>query len=495
MVLYLCSFIAAKSKNRLIFRDSLMNYKKEISLRRPGLNRGFFITLEGLDGAGKTTQLRLLAEALRAKGLDPLTTREPTSGPWGQKIRELARRGRQGVAPDEELDYFVRDRAEDVEVIVPALLAGRPVLSDRYILSNVAYQTALGLDPQYILKRNASFPWPDLIVILEIPVAEGLRRIASGRECGLDAAFEQRGYLEKVKAVFDDQGHPGPIVRLDGLADPAEITRRIIEEIERRFIQDEKFEIIDTHCHLSLGDYSDLDEVLQRARASRVRAMLNVGLGPENSAEVLWLAEEHADIHPVLGWHPHDADQFTLRGLRDLVDLAGRPGVVAFGEIGLDFALMHSGRDNQLRVFESLLEAATDLDLPISIHSRDAFDETLALLRKYAPKLKRGGVIHCFARGWDEAQAYLDLGFYLSLPGVITFPKSHELREAAALIPADRLLVETDAPYISPEPFRGRRNEPSFLVYHLTALAEARRISLTEAARLTTANARRLFRI
>ena len=473
-----------------------MRLKKDFSLKMPGLNRGFFLTLEGLDGAGKTTQLALVAEALRARGLDPLTTREPTSGPWGQKIRALARTGRQGVAPEEELEYFIRDRAEDVESFLPVMLAGRPVISDRYILSNMAYQGALGLDPQYILKKNlSSFPWPDLIVILEIPVEEGLKRIASGRAGGLDAAFEQRGYLEKVKKIFDDPNHMGPIVRLDGLAEPAEITRRIMAEIDRRFIRDDAFEIIDTHCHLSMGDYADLDEVLRRARAAGVKAMLNVGLGPENSAEALRLAAGHDDIHPVLGWHPHDADQFSPQGLRELVDLAGRPEVVAFGEMGLDFALMHSSRDKQLKTFESLLEAAAGLDLPISIHSREAFEETLALLQKYAPRLKRGGVIHCFARGWDEAQAYLDLGFYLSLPGVITFPKSRELREAAALIPADRLLVETDAPYLSPEPFRGRRNEPSHLVYHLAALAEARNISLTEAARLTTANARRLFRI
>ena len=461
----------------------------------PGFNRGFFITLEGLDGAGKTTQLQLVADALRFRGLDPLTTREPTSGPWGRKIRELARTGRQGVSPEEELDYFIRDRAEDVEAFAPALLAGQPVLSDRYILSNVAYQAALGLDPRHILKLNSRFPWPDLIVILEIPVAEGLKRIASNREGGLDVAFEREDFLTKVKATFDDPDLPGPTVRLDGLAEPAVLTACIVEEIERRFIRDPSFEIIDTHCHLSLGDYPDLDEVLGRARSAGVTAMLNVGLGPENSAEVLRLSEEHADIHPVLGWHPHDADQLTPEGLRELIDLAGRPEVVAFGEIGLDFALMHSSRDNQLKAFENLLEAAAGLDLPICIHSREAFEETLALLRKYAPRLKRGGVIHCFALGRDEAQAYLDLNFYLSLPGVITFPKSRELREAAAFIPADRLLVETDAPYLSPAPFRGRRNEPSFLVYHLAALAEARKISLTEAARLTAANARRLFRI
>lgn len=472
-----------------------MNLKKEISLRKPGLNRGFFITLEGLDGAGKSTQLDLLARALRDLGLDPLTTREPTSGPWGRKIREMARAGRQGVTPEEEMDYFIRDRAEDVEAFAPALLAGRPVLSDRYILSNVAYQAALGLEPGRILRANRSFPWPDLIVILEIPVEEGLRRIASGRAGGADAAFEQREYLEKVKKVFDDPNLPGPILRLDGRSAPEAITEAVLAEIKARFIRDESFEIIDTHCHLSLKNFPDLDQVLARARSAGVTAMLNVGLGPENSAEVLRLAEEFSEIHPVLGWHPHDADQFTPQGLRDLVDLAGRPGVVGFGEIGLDFALMHSARANQLKAFESLLEAASGLDLPISIHSRDAFAETAALLEKYAPRLKRGGVIHCFTLGRAEAQIFLDLGFHLSLPGVVTFPKSPELRAAASMIPADRLLVETDAPYLSPEPFRGRRNEPSFLVYHLSALAEARGTSLAEAARLTSANARHLFRI
>ncbi|MDR2945796.1 MAG: dTMP kinase [Candidatus Adiutrix sp.] len=476
-----------------------MSYKKEFAHKIPGLHRGFFLTLEGLDGAGKTTQLHLVAEALRERGLDPLPTREPTSGPWGQKIRELARRGRQGVRPEDELDFFVRDRAEDVEAFAPAALAGRPVLADRYILSNIAYQSALGLDPELILKRNAAFPWPDLIIILEIPVEEGLRRIAQNREGGLDAAFEQRDYLEKVRKIFDRPDHPGKIVRLDGLADPAEITRRILEEIDRRFLGETGeggLEIIDSHCHLSSEAFpDDLEAVVGRARAAGVRAMLNVGLGPENSAEVLRLAETYPQLHPVLGWHPHEANQLTPAGLRELFDLAQRPEVVAFGEIGLDFALMHSERATQLRVFESLLEAAGDLNRPIVVHSRDAQAETLALLKKYAPKLKRGGVIHCFALGWDEARAFLDLGFHLSLPGVITYAKSAALREAAAKIPADRLLVETDAPYLSPEPYRGRRNEPAYLPYHLQALAEARGLSLSEAARLTAANARRLFRI
>lgn len=472
-----------------------MNYKKEIECRLPGFNRGFFVTLEGLDGAGKTTQLQKVSEILKIRGLDPLTTREPTAGVWGQKIRQLSVKGRGSVSPKEELSYFVRDRAEDLEIIGPALLAGRPVISDRYILSNVAYQSALGLDQAHILKLNSIFPWPDLIIILEIPVEEGLRRIATHRAGGLDAAFEQHDYLTKVKNVFDSLSFP-QIVRINGLADQDEITNRIVEAIETHgFIRSQSFQIIDTHCHLSLGDYDDLGQTIGRAREAGVAAMLNVGLGPENSAEVLRLADDYDDIHPVLGWHPHEADQFSSSGLNTLMAQAQNPKVVAFGEIGLDFHLMHSTKNNQMKAFESLLEAATSLDLPVSIHSRDAFDETLLLLKKYAPKLKRSGVIHCFTKGIAEAQAYLELGFYLSLPGVITFPKSFELREAAALIPADRLLVETDAPYMSPAPYRGRRNEPSYLLYHLQTLAQARSIDLTEAARLTTANARRLFQI
>ncbi len=474
-----------------------MNYKKEIGLRAPGLNRGFFVALEGLDGAGKSTQSRLLAEALVKRGLNPLEVKEPTGGQWGQKIRAMARQGRDGLSPKEELNYFVQDRAEDLaENIGPALLAGRPVIADRYILSNIAYQSALGLPEGLIRKANDPFPWPDLTVILTTAVKTGLSRIATARESGPDQAFENEEYLTRVKASFDRQHFPG-LIRLDGEENPARITERIMAALaERGLIRERPLEIVDSHCHLSMADFErDLPEVLRRAGTSGVRAMLNVGLGPENSRQVIRLSELYPELKPVVGWHPHEADQFSPGGLAELMDLAARPEVRAFGEIGLDFCLMHSGRDEQLNVFESLLEASTSLDLPIVIHSREAFAETLGLLKKYAPRLKQPGVIHCFTRHWTEAQAYLDLGFYLSLPGVITFPKNPDFKDAAARIPADRLLVETDAPYISPAPFRGRRNEPSYLVYHLQALAEIRAISLEEAATITTANAVRLFRL
>ena len=472
-----------------------INYKKELSLRAPGLNRGFFIAVEGLDGAGKTTLQHLLAEALEAAGFNPKEIKEPTEGQWGQKIRRLAAEGRQGLSPESELDWFVRDRDEDVNKnIGPALLAGRPVLADRYILSNLAYQSALGLDEKFILKLNDRFPWPDLTVILEIPVETGLARIASGRAGGLDAAFELPDYLKKVKEGFDRQNLPG-LLRLDGRQDPANSVQAIMNELEKLgFLPRTELSIIDSHCHLCSKVFNgDLEETLDRAQAIGVTDILNVGLGPKNCRQVLKLADEKPWCRPVLGWHPHEADDFNPKDFQELMDLVRDPKVVGFGEIGLDFALMHSGKHQQLAMFERLLEAATDLKVPIVIHSRDAFDETYRILKIYAPKLKKPGVIHCFTRDWDEAEAYLDLGFYLSIPGVITFPKNGYLKNVAARIPADRLLVETDAPYLAPVPFRGKRNEPAHLVYHLQALAEARDMSLTEAARLTSDNARKLF--
>ena len=471
-----------------------MNLKKELSLKAPGINRGFFITLEGIDGAGKSTQIELLAQALRELGLDPLTTREPTSGPWGQKIRQSTPQDKLSAA--EELDYFVRDRAEDVAHFGPSLLAGRPVVADRYILSNVAYQTARGLSEAKVWRENQAFPQPDLVVILEIPVEIGLKRILDSRPGGLEAAFEEESYLTRVKKVFDCQ-RADHIFRVDGLAPPQQITDIILAELmSRNLIFKEPLDLIDSHCHLSEPALApDLDAVLDRAKAVGISTIINIGLGLENSRQVLSQAHSHPTLHPVLGWHPHEADDFTPQKGKELMKLAQDPAVVGFGEIGLDFALNHSTCQNQLRAFESLLEIAAELKLPVVIHSREAFSETLALLEKYAPLLTRGGVIHCFNRGWAEAQAYLDLNFYLSLPGCLTYPKTEDLSQAARLIPQNRLLVETDAPYLTPVPLRGRTNEPAHLIWTLLHLARLRGTTALEIATQTTLNTRKLFNL
>ncbi|MDR2935701.1 MAG: YchF/TatD family DNA exonuclease, partial [Candidatus Adiutrix sp.] len=398
------------------------------------------------------------------------------------------------LSPARELDYFVRDRAEDVNLnIGPALMAGRPVLADRYILSNVAYQSARGLAEETILKANAPFPRPDFTVLVEVPVSLGLARIA-GRSGGREAGFEEENYLEKVRAAFDRQAGPD-LFRADGRADAETILAVILAELRRRsLLLDEPPRFIDSHCHLAGPEFAGrLDEVLARARAAGVTEIFNVGLGPDNCRAVLAQAAGRPELRPVLGWHPHEAEDFSPKGLRELLELAGRPEVAALGEIGLDFAVGRSGRAAQLLAFESLLDAAAGLDRPVVIHSREALDDTLRLLRKYAPSLRRGGLIHCFTLGLDAARAYLDLGFHLSLPGVLTYPQSRELRAAVRELPDDRLLVETDAPYLAPVPFRGRRNEPAHILWTLKALAEAKGWTLNEAARRTTANTRALF--
>ncbi|MDR2826996.1 MAG: dTMP kinase [Candidatus Adiutrix intracellularis] len=473
-----------------------MNFKKALSLAAPGVNRGFFIALEGLDGAGKTTLTAQLAAALRAHGLNPLATKEPTEGTYGRKIRELVQTNRRSLTPKQELDYFTRDRAKDVaENIGPALLAGRPVLTDRYILSNIAYQSARGLPEADILSANRLFPWPDLIIIIEIEVAEGLARIAN-RPGGRQPGFEEASYLAQVKESFDHQNFEN-ILRVDSQAEPQDIINLILTELRRRnLLFDHPPRFIDSHCHLSGPEFTmDLSEVLQRARAAGVTDFLNVSLNLDEFENALNLAEKDSHLHPVLGWHPHEAETLTPARLQYLLKLAQRPQVVAFGEIGLDFALMRSPQKTQLRVFETLLEAAGDLDRPVVIHNREATPETLTLLRKYAPRLRRGGVIHCFTLGAAEAEAYLELGFYLSLPGVLTYPKNQALRETVRDLPTERLLVETDAPYLAPAPFRGGRNEPAHLIWTLKALAEAKGWPLIKTADQTSANARRLFQL
>lgn len=460
------------------------------------MNRGFFLALEGLDGAGKSTQIEALGARLKARGFPALAVKEPSDGPWGHRIRQLAGHNRASVTPRQELDYFVRDRAEDVENnIFPALMAGRPVIADRYILSNIAYQGAAGLDPQLILEANKQFPWPDLTVILELSASEGLKRV-SARRGTLEEGFENLDYLGRVKDFFD-RARGEDIVRFNALLPAEDITELIWDELRRRgFVSPEGLELVDSHCHLSASAYEgERQEIVFRARRAGVKQLLDVGVDLESSRQVVQTAAAFEGVHAVVGWHPHEAERLTESALKELALLAAEPSVVGFGEIGLDYYYMHSKKSVQLRAFESLLELAVDLALPVVIHTREAFDDTFKILSRYAPRLKSGLVIHCFSRGWAEASAWLDLGFYLSLPGVLNYPKNGELRQSAVRIEPERLLLETDSPYLAPHPLRGRRNEPSYLVCQLRALAQARDLSVEQAASLTTANARRLFKL
>jgi TatD DNase family protein len=240
--------------------------------------------------------------------------------------------------------------------------------------------------------------------------------------------------------------------------------------------------LIDSHCHLDGKPFAaDRQAVIRRAREAGVDTLVAIGLQP-----AVELAEADENIYAVVGVHPHEAAQAS--GL-EAAPLLSHPKVVAVGEIGLDYHYDFSPRDTQRAVFEGQLQLAAEANLPVVIHTREAWADTVAILKAHGP---RRGIFHCFSGGPAEAEEALALGFHLSFSGIITFPKAEDIREAARLAPLDRLLVETDAPYLAPVPFRGKRNEPAYIVHTARRLAELRGVSFDEIAALTTANWKRL---
>ena len=212
---------------------------------------------------------------------------------------------------------------------------------------------------------------------------------------------------------------------------------------------------------------------------------VGTGKGPPDLDVGIRLAERFDCMLATVGVHPHDASKWTPECDRALRERCSHPKVVIVGEIGLDYHYNFSPPENQRDVFISQLQIASDLNKPIAIHTREAWDDTVAILREF-PGVK--GIFHCFTGGPREAEAALDLGYYLSFGGVVTFPKASGLREAAKLAPADRILVETDAPYLAPVPHRGKRNEPAFVVEVVGKLAELRETTAEDIAHTTTAN-------
>ena len=252
-------------------------------------------------------------------------------------------------------------------------------------------------------------------------------------------------------------------------------------------------ELIDSHCHLDLPEFDgDRTEVIERAREAGVVHMITIGIDPASSAAAVDLAAGYDFISATVGHHPHDASRLAPQDLDRLKELAQSPQVVGFGEIGLDFFRNISPPKVQRRCFDQLLDLGLELGLPIIIHDRDAHQEVLEHL-KAADAGKNGGVIHCYSGDWPLAKKFLDLGFHLSFPGTITFPKADDMRLAAREAPLDRILIETDAPFLAPQPKRGRRNEPALVKHTLLKLAELRGLDPEETARTTTDNARSLF--
>ncbi|MDR2459155.1 MAG: TatD family hydrolase [Deltaproteobacteria bacterium] len=254
-------------------------------------------------------------------------------------------------------------------------------------------------------------------------------------------------------------------------------------------------EIFDSHTHLYLPEFAhDLDEVLERASAAGVTHLVNIGLDLATSETAILMAGNASGHYASVGWHPHETLKFQKDYLKSLVELALKDKVVAFGEIGLDYYRSIAPREDQLEVFKILLRGAIEAQKGVVIHSRDAFNDTLELLTAVKGELK-GILIHCFGGDASQAEAYLKIGAYISIPGAVTFPKNTVLREALKSIPRDRLLVETDAPYLAPQPVRGKRNEPSYLIYHLGTMAEVLGISLEDMAQITTQNAKKFFNV
>ena len=251
--------------------------------------------------------------------------------------------------------------------------------------------------------------------------------------------------------------------------------------------------MIDSHCHLDSAEFDDDREaVIERALAAGVEHMMAIGTGngPPDLEAALRLARQHRFIYATIGVHPHDAAKATPETFAAMEALAAETKLLAIGEIGLDYHYDFSPRDVQRDVFVEQLKLAGRAGKPIVIHTREAWDDTLQALREH---WSGSGIIHCFGGGPTEARQALDLGFYLSFGGVLTFPKADAVRDAARLTPEDRLLVETDAPYLAPVPKRGKRNEPAFMVETARRLAEVRGTTPDRIAEVTTENFERLM--
>ena len=251
--------------------------------------------------------------------------------------------------------------------------------------------------------------------------------------------------------------------------------------------------LIDSHCHLDDKQFdADRDAAIARAREAGVDRMLAIGTGegPPDLEAAVRLARQHSFMYATVGVHPHDAAKATPETLAALESLLSEPKVVALGEIGHDYHYDFSPREVQREMFIAQMEVAGRAGKPIVIHTREAWDDTLRLLREH---WRGAGVMHCFSGGAREARQALDLGFHLAFGGVLTFPKAENVREAARIAPEDRLLVETDAPYLAPVPRRGKRNEPAFLVDTVGRLAEVRGVSAEQIAASTTRNFERLM--
>jgi TatD DNase family protein len=253
--------------------------------------------------------------------------------------------------------------------------------------------------------------------------------------------------------------------------------------------------IIDTHCHLDMiSSGSDIGAIISRAAACGVAPIITVGTNGESSQKAIHYAAQYDSVYATVGIHPHNVQELNDSLYAELETLCGLPKVVAYGEIGLDYVKQYAPQDVQIEHFIRQVDLAKKMQLPLVIHDREAHDDILGILSRRTP-FPAGGVMHCFSGSWHHAQRVLDLGFIISIPGMVTFNKATAMQEVVRKIPLAKLIIETDAPFLAPEPLRGKENMPEYLLYTAQKIADLRGLSLDEVARITTQNARDIFKM
>jgi len=251
---------------------------------------------------------------------------------------------------------------------------------------------------------------------------------------------------------------------------------------------------IDSHAHLDDPRFNlDRQALIRTLKDNKIDLVINVGADEKSSRTTLDLANNHENIYAVVGVHPHSAKDLEKSGLEPIIQMAKEKKVIAIGEIGLDYYYDNSPRDIQMKWFKKQLDLAIDLNLPVVIHSRDADKDTFDTIKEAVDKGGLRGIMHCYSGSVEMAREYMKIGFYISLGGPVTFKNARVPKAVAKEIPLDRLLIETDCPYLTPEPYRGKRNEPMFVRYVANAIAELRGLSIEEIAKVTTENTKRLF--
>lgn len=251
--------------------------------------------------------------------------------------------------------------------------------------------------------------------------------------------------------------------------------------------------LIDSHCHLDMEtSQDDIDDIIRSAEQCRVHTIITIGIDLASSQRAVELADTLPGVYASVGIHPHSAEEGDDAVYQQLKELAASEKVVAYGEIGLDYAKQYAPVERQRLEFARQIELAKELELPIIIHDREAHEDTVQIIREQGP-FSASGVMHCFSGDTAFARQILDLGLYISIPGIVTFKNASDLQKVAQEIPLDRMLLETDGPFLAPVPFRGKRNRPEYLLYTAAMVAELRGISMDEVARQTSQNTKQLF--